>query len=189
MKNTQSSKEMWSSASGEALVLGLIPVAYSLISMLAGRMDPDSVVAKFISTVLLGILWLVKFIGCIMLMRFFLKRFAESNPGNVQSDVFRYGLIISIMSAFICATYCLVDILYLHPDTYMEAFDTMLQTNGAMLDSNSMGIIEQFKDNLPIYGFFGNLIYCFLFGMVLSAIISGRVVSDNPFDNSKPDEQ
>ena len=183
-----STKDMWNKAAGSALILALIPIAYSLASMFIGKMTGGGVMASFLTTVIMGILWLAKFTGCILLMRFFLKDFAVSSKEITRSDTYRYGLMISLMSAFICAAYFLVDVLYIQPDTYKEAMDTMIQANGAMIDSNTRDALEHFREDIPVIGFVCNLIYCFLFGMVLSSILSGRVTPDDTFE-SGADEQ
>ena len=61
-----------------------------------------------------------------------------------------------------------------------------------MFPAESLEAMEEM--NLGTISFFTNLIYCFLFGTVLSAILSRNIPSRNPFadfrqnDNS-PDEQ
>ena len=43
--------------------------------------------------------------------------------------------------------------------------------------------------NMPKYTFLGNLIYCSIFGTILSFILSRSIPSKDPFHNYKPDEQ
>ena len=41
----------------------------------------------------------------------------------------------------------------------------------------------------PKFTFIGNFIYCFLFGTILSLILSRNIHSKDPFSNYKQDEQ
>ena len=50
-----------------------------------------------------------------------------------------------------------------------------MQMYSSMLDSNSMAMLEKMEDSFPQISFFSNLIYCFLFGLVLSAILSRNI--------------
>ena len=52
-----------------------------------------------------------------------------------------------------------------------------------MLDSNSMAMLEKMEDAYPQIAFFSNLIYCFLYGTVLSAILSRNIPTRDPFAN------
>ena len=50
-----------------------------------------------------------------------------------------------------------------------------------MVDANTMGQMEQMIPQMPTFSFFFNLIYCWLFGTVLSAIFSRNIPPQNPF--------
>ena len=54
-----------------------------------------------------------------------------------------------------------------------------------MLDSNSLAMLEKMEGSYPQISFFSNLIYCFLFGTVLSAILSRDIPSRDPFSNTE----
>ena len=58
-----------------------------------------------------------------------------------------------------------------------------------MLDSNSLAELDGMMDKLPQLTFFSNLIYCFIYGSLLSAILSRNIPSRDPFASNKPDEQ
>jgi hypothetical protein len=72
---------------------------------------------------------------------------------------------------------------------YSEMKALMMQEMSSLMDSNTAEMMEKTFDNLPQYMFFANLIYCFLYGTVLSAILSRNIPSRNPFADYKPEDQ
>ena len=64
-----------------------------------------------------------------------------------------------------------------------------MQSAAPMLDSNSLKEIDKMSENLPQLTFFSNLIYCFVYGSLLSVILSRYIPSNDPFASYKPDEQ
>jgi hypothetical protein len=57
-----------------------------------------------------------------------------------------------------------------------------------MMDSNSLSMVDSYLERLPEITFISNLIYCFAFGTVLSAILSRNIPSTDPFADYKPQE-
>jgi hypothetical protein len=64
-----------------------------------------------------------------------------------------------------------------------------MQAAAPMMDSNSLKEIDKMSENLPQLTFFSNLIYCFIYGSILSGILSRNIPSRDPFASYKPDEQ
>lgn len=170
-------KTLWNEAGIAALVLGAVPMAYLYLSGIVG-----SVVSVF--------LWLVKFVACIWLMYFFLKKFGEKHTEADRSDIFRFGMITALLSALLYSAFSLADMLFINPDSISEAIDTALENYSSMMDDNAREEIDRILPKIPAISFFTSLIYCWLFGTVLSAIFSRNIRPDNPFENnSNPDEQ
>ena len=67
--------------------------------------------------------------------------------------------------------------------------NAVMQELAPMMDSNTQGVVEKYLENLPQITFFSNLIYCFLYGMVLSFILSRNIPKNDPFADYKPNEQ
>ena len=67
----------------------------------------------------------------------------------------------------------------------------MMQMYSSMMDSNSMAMLEKMEDSYPQILFFSNLIYCFIYGTVLSAILSRSIPKNDPFASygNEADEQ
>jgi hypothetical protein len=64
-----------------------------------------------------------------------------------------------------------------------------MQQYSSMMDSNSRNMMKKFIEILPQFQFVWNLLYCFVYGMVLSAILSRNIPSQDPFADYKPDQQ
>ena len=170
-------KTIWTEAGLPGLVLGLIPAACLVLNDVTG------------SNILAILLWLVKLVGCAWLMYAFMKKFVSLHSDAGGSDVFLFGVVVALLSAFVCSAFNYLYSTLLKPDMYSEAFETVMQNYSSMLDANTAEQVENLIPKLPVIGLFTNLFYCFLYGTVLSAIFSRTVVSSNPFESDNADEQ
>jgi len=184
MDVTSNRKSIWESGSRGGLVLGLATSAFMILSQLC-----STHLSGFPATLAAIVIWCAKFAGCIYLMYFFMKKFADSNPDATKQEVFKSGAVTALCSAFIFAAIYLVFITYVEPETFQNAIDTAMQTYAGMLDSNSEARLEGMADKMPAITFFLNLIYCTLFGCVVAAIFSGKLRSNNPFNDTNANIQ
>lgn len=172
-------KSMWNEAGIAGLVLGLVSSAYMYLSGVAGP-------------AVTMLLWIVKFAACIYLMHFFMLKYSNGDPDAGHGDVFKFGVVVALLSALIYAAFSLAYLMYLKPDALTEAIDSAMEMYESILDSNSLESIEEMMPKLPTISFWTNLFYCWFFGTVLAAIFSRNIPSDNPFDriqDSNTDEQ
>lgn len=179
-------KSLWDSAGKAGLVLGLISIAYTLLNWLTGKLGADGVGIAFLIGALNVVLWLAKFVGCILVMRFLMKRYVASEPGADNSDSFRFGVATSLLSALLFSAFILAFYSFIAPDAIKEAMDTVMQNPA--IGSEGLAAIEAIMPKMPMIMFFSQLSYCFLFGLALSAILSRRIPSRNPFGDGA-DEQ
>ena len=190
MERVVSRKDLWDAAGKAGLVLGLVSSAYVIFTMLLTKLSGSTGMA-LISTLLGFLLWLAKFVGCIWLMKLFMTRFAAAHPGLDNSETFRFGMVTALLSALIFAAFDLAYMTWIAPDTVTQAMDMLTESYGSMIPAESLEMMENM--NFGVVTFFTNLIYCFLFGTVLSAILSRNIPSRNPFADSgmdnTPDEQ
>ena len=191
MERPFSRKDLWDAAGKAGLVLGLVSSAYVLVSALLTKLAGGTGMA-FLTTILAFALWAAKFAGCILLMKFFMKRFADAHPGVDNSDTFKFGMVTALLSALIFAAFDMAYMTWIAPDTMSQALEMIQESSyGSMLPAESLEAMENI--NFGTVTFFTNLVYCFLFGTVLSAILSRNIPSRNPFANpglyNKPDEQ
>ena len=177
-------KNMWNTAGKAGLVLGLVPAVYLFISQFLGQAGMPA----FISSILSFVLWAVKFVGCIWIMKFFMKKFVAENNGVTNANTFRLGNIMALLSALVYSAAAFANVAFISPELFEEQMNAVMQQMAPMMDSNTLGMMETYLENLAQITFFSNLIYCFLYGMILSFILSRNIPSKDPFADYKPDE-
>ena len=182
---TEQKNIIWERAGKAGLVLGGVSIAYMLLTMLVGKVAGEG--SPFLTGAIGAILWLAKFVGCILLMRLFIQRFAAAEPEADRNRVFRFGMLTALLSAVLYSGFYLAYVSFIAPDTFSQALD-MLADN-PMLGSNSMSEIEDMIPRMPTISFFANLVYCWLFGTILSAIFSASARPQNPFADNQADKQ
>ncbi len=176
MKQTLTKGALWNRAGAAGLVLGLVSTAYMFITQYM-----TGISSAFLQTLMTFLLWALKFGGCIWLMKYFMKRFAEGFEGADNSATMRFGMAAAACSALVYSTMTLANVLIISPDLYSTALDTVMQSYSSILDSNSASMLEKMWDRLPQITFFSNLIYCFIYGTVVSAILSRNIPARDPF--------
>lgn len=167
-------KAISSEAGRVALIFGLISGGYVLIDPLLNRIGVP-VIANGLSIVL----WAAKFFGCIYLMRFFMRKLSLLYGGVGRRELLRFGTLVALFSAIITAVCCYVSIGYLFTDQYTAAFDMLWQQMGSALDSNTRGSLQNMESNLAQISTVSNFLWCFIYGWVLSVILSGSVSSSS----------
>ena len=188
MKETVSGKALWNDASKTGLVLGGLCILYNLVvSWLVPAEGAGSLVTGLFFA-LRTLLWIAKFAGCLFLMRFFLLRICLRYDGVTSRTVYGYGVRIALLSALVYSAYLLADAILLSPETVDALFDAVSSAMGSYMDANTQAAMDLMKQNYPQYIFFGNLIYCFLFGVVLSRLYARELpphAQDNPTGNAQ----
>lgn len=178
-------KNLWNTAAKAGLVLGLVSSAYLFLNQLAG----NSGLPAFLTMILNIVLWVAKFGGCILVMAFFMKKFAAGNPEADNRDVFCSGAAMALLSALVYAAVSFANVAFISADLFAEQMDAVIQQMAPMMDSNSMNMVDSMLDKMPQITFFSNFIYCLIYGTVLSAILSRNIPSRDPFAAGRPDEQ
>ena len=178
-------KNMWNTAAKAGLVLGLIPTAFLFVSQAIGQAEIPGILSSLASIVL----WTAKFVGCIWAMMFFMKKFASENEGVTNSNTFRMGVTTAILSALVYSAFAFANVAFISPELFEGQMDAVMQELAPMMDSNTQNMFVKYAENLAQITFFSNLIYCFLYGMVLSFILSRNIPKNDPFADYKPNEQ
>ena len=184
MEKRISRKDLWDSAGKAGLVLGLVSSLYVVITYLLTKLSGSTGTALLV-TVLNFLLWAAKFGGCIYLMKLFMTKYAAAHPGLDNSDTFRFGMVTAFLSALIFSAFDLAYVTLIAPDTYAQAIEAAAEAYGSFLPAESLEAMQDI--NMGQVSFFTNLIYCFLFGTVLSAILSRNIPSRNPFMDNRMD--
>ena len=176
-------KDMWNTAAKAGLVLGLISTVYMFLTQLmAGS-------SGFMMTILSFLLWAAKFGGCIWIMSFFMKAHVTEHPEVDNKGTCNLGMATALLSALVYSAAAFANIAFISGDAMIEQMNQIMQQMGSMMDSNTMNMMETYMENLPQITFFSNLIYCFIYGTVLSYILSRNIPSRDPFADYKPDQQ
>ena len=174
MEQNALKKQMWNAAGVAGLALGAVSATYLFATQaVAGSLEPATAWQMVVSAAL----WIAKFIGCIWLMNFFMKKYASDYGITDQKAVFRMGMTTAFLSALMFSAIYLANMLYISADFYEQVFETAIQQMSAQLDSNSTAMLEKVVAQLPQITFFYNLSYCFVFGTLLSAILSRTITS------------
>ena len=95
----------------------------------------------------------------------------------------------AFLSALVYAAASFANMAYISADFFTEQYQVLMQQMMPMMDSNSKDVLEKMLGNMPQITFFSNLIYCFMFGTVVSAVLSRNIPSRDPFADYRPDEQ
>lgn len=176
---------IWDSAAKAGLAFGAISSVY----MFATQFLSTGEMPAFAMMAMSSILWIAKFVGCIWLMMFFMKKIVKNHPEADNSTTFRFGALTGVLSALIYAAVSFANYEFISPDFISSQLDATMQQLAPMMDSNTMAQTEKMLNNMSSITFFSNLIYCSIYGILLSAILSRMIPSKDPFADYKPDEQ
>ena len=180
-------KTIWNDAAKSGLVLGGVSVAYFLINTLLTKLPDGKAVAVLVNVS--GILlWVAKFALCIWLMKYFMRRFAAAHEGVTNGDTFRFGSATALLSALFYSAVYLAWVSLIDPNMFTDSIDAAMQSYQNLFTADQLDSMEEMMPRMPALTFFVNLIYCWLFGVVLSAIFSRNIPSRNPFSNESQEQ-
>lgn len=165
--------------------MGLISTASMFISQAMSTAQMPAIAVSAIGFVL----WAAETGGCIYLMHLYMKKFSAACPEADNRATFRMGMATAFLSALVYSAASFANIAFISADYYAEQFDMMMQQMAPMMDSNTATVMDKMLSSMPQITFISNLIYCFLFGTVVSAILSRNIPSRDPFADYKPDQQ
>jgi len=199
MKEEITNKQIWNDAARVGIVFGVFS------SVCLGLKEAAALTGStFLTMAASIILWAVEFFGCIMLMKKYMIAEAKQHEGISQLQLYKFGRRVALLSGLILAAVNAV-IVSLTPDETIEAaFSQAMSSVPANMQADAADSMNMMLSNFPIFIFIGQWLYCFLYGSVLSAIMSRNVFMLNLFndavnrtmqdggdadDQSQPDEQ
>ena len=97
---SEKSADMWNQAAVAGLSLGGVSIAYMLLTYLLGLL-PEGAALNVLTSVLNLLLWVAKFVGCILLLRFFIRKYASSDIEASHSKSFKFGALVAFLSALV----------------------------------------------------------------------------------------
>ena len=191
MKRHLDNSTLWNEAAKTGALLGLVSVGCLLLREVAAVSGVD-----FLVTASAVILWVVEFFGCILLMKKAQLDLRDKYEDIKVADTFRLGRRAALLSGLVLASAQALVVMYMPRET-------MDQLVSAVSESMNMTTSQQeevsgMMDRLPVFTFIFQWLYCFLYGTVLSSIMSRYIffqkLFGGPFDGPEdkqntPDEQ
>lgn len=162
---------IWNAAGTAGLALGAVSTAYMFLNQYLSAVEISPILIS-VSTL---VLWGAKFIGCIWLMAFFMKRFAVQNDITDSKAIYRMGALSAVLSALVFSGAALANVSLISAEMFNEQYQALLQSMAPAMDSNSVSMMDKIIDSMPSITFFSNLIYCSIYGTVLSLILSRNI--------------
>ena len=127
------------------------------------------------------ILWAVEFFGCILLMKKYMLDLRDKFDDVTMVDAYRFGRRVALLSGLILAAVDAVIIMKMPQDTVESVISELNTVVSGKLGAGFEGEVGKFVDKLPLYTFLGQWLYCFLYGSLLSAIMSRYIFLQGPF--------
>lgn len=167
-------RTIWNEAAKSGLFLGLFTAVFVFTGILTAWLASGGFGARLAGSLISVALWLVKFVGCLWLLRFFMIKFAIKYPYLTSRSSFRFGMFTALTSAIIVAGVNLINLTVISPDSLTQLIDTYMQAYSSTMtlgDSDRVAL-ERMVGKLPQISFFVTLVYCFLYGVIASKIFS-----------------
>lgn len=191
MKGKLDNTTLWNEAAKAGALLGLVSVSCLVLKELAGMSG-----SAFLEQAAVVILWSVEFFGCILLMKKVQLDLRDKYENVKMEDTFRLGRRAAALSGLLLASAQALIILYMPQET----MDTLVSdiSQAMSMTSAQKEQVEGMLDKMPLYTFVFQWLYCFLYGTVLSSIMSRYIFLqklfggpfDGPQDNDNtPDQQ
>ena len=150
--------------------------------------------SNFLVTAAAIILWAVEFFGCILLMKKYMLDLRDKYDGATIEDVYHFGRRVALLSGLILAAVDAFITMKIPPETVENVVSELNTAVTSKLGSGYENEVGRFVDKLPLYTFIGQWLYCFLYGSLLSAIMSRYIFLQGPFqgrggDDNRVDDQ
>lgn len=158
------------------LLFGAISSLYIIFSFL--------VINSAAGNIISNILWFVKLVGLIWLMKYMFAKYKEKHKDCKAKTLVIYGTFIALLSAAITAIVSYISYEFLFPDAVVQAFDQMYQLLGQQnaLDANTQQSLVEIEGRASVLQMTGTFIWCLLYGWILSLILAPRVCPPNIFE-------
>lgn len=183
MKTAMAQNSKLNSAAIDGLLLALVTIIFSLIGSVGIK-----------SSALNVILWILKLVITIWLLLRFMKKYSARHAAETgettYNQAFGYGFLVSVLSAVVIGCYMYLSSAVLFPEQIaasVEAAKAQIETMAT--DSAQTDMVNSILNNLPIVMLFGQLIWCTICGLVISAILASsaktiNLNSGNGIDNN-----
>lgn len=154
---------IWNEAAKAGAWLGAVSIGCLLLkegAVLSG--------SSFLIQAATIILWAVEFFGCILLMKKLMLDMRDRYEGVKIEHTYTLGKRAALLSGLLLASAQALIIMRMPP----EAIDEMLSQFTGSLTAAQKESVEGMMDSLPLITFIFQWLYCYLYGTVLSSILS-----------------
>lgn len=191
MKKQLDNTALWNEAAKAGALLGLVSVGCLLLRELAAVSGAD-----FLVTASAVILWVVEFFGCILLMKKVQLDLRDKYEDIKVADTFRLGRRAALLSGLVLASAQALVVMYMPRETMDQLVSAVSES--MKMTTSQQEEVSGMMDRLPVFTFIFQWLYCFLYGTVLSSIMSRYIffqkLFGGPFDGPEdkqntPDEQ
>ena len=156
-------RDKWGEAAKDGLMLALISVVIFTIS-------------AFVKNGFLGtLLWALKLVGSILLLRAIMHRYGAAHKGE---STYSYGLMTGCCSAVVCAVFTFFLYRFIVPGAVTDIFNQLYETLNAMSAGisdigMSQDMLLRLEDNYPQYACISMFMTCIFWALVLPAFLRG----------------
>lgn len=165
MQKVLDNTALWNEAAKGGALLGAVSVSCLCLKEWAGTTE-----SAFLMQAAAVVLWAVEFFGCILLMKKLMLDLRDRYEGVKMEQTYKLGRRVALLSGLLLASAQALFILRMPP----ENLDTLMDTVGSSfgLTSADRENLGGMLDRMPLYTFLFQWAYCFLYGTVLSSILS-----------------
>jgi len=178
---------LWNQAAKTGLLLGAVSVGCLSLKEAAGLTE-----SSFLVQAAGIILWAVEFFGCILIMKNQMLSFRDKYADVKMEHTYLLGRRSAMLSGFLLASAQALFVMKMPP----ESMDALLSgiTGSMNLSAQDRETLDGYMDKLPIFLFFFQWLYCYVYGTLLSGFLSRYIFLKRLFnfpsaDDQKPDEQ
>ena len=104
-------------------------------------------------------------------------------------DLQRYGQKIALFSSILVSGFTMLHLLVINPDMIAQMVKSTQEAYQGMMDSNTATAMEKMMNMIPAFTFVFTLLYCYLWGWMLSTAFARRLFPVNAFGERTPDDQ
>ena len=177
-------KTLWNEAGRVGFVFG----GFSSLCLVL-KMGASLTGSSFLVQAAAIILWAVEFFGCILLMKKYMLDLRDKYDGATIEDVYHFGRRVALLSGLILAAVDAFITMKLPPETVENVVAELSTAVSSQFGAGYEGEVGRFVDKLPLYTFIGQWLYCFLYGSLLSGIMSRYIYLQGPFQGRGGDDQ
>lgn len=190
MKAKVDNTVLWNEAAKAGVLFGVVSISCLVLRELAGMSG-----SAFLMQAAVILLWTVEFLGCILLMKKVQLDFRDKYQGVKMEDTYRLGRRAALLSGLLLASAQALIILYMPQETMDSLVGELSQSMNMTASQREQ--IDGIMDRMPVLTFLFQWLYCYLYGTVLSSIMSRYIFLQKlfggpfnpPQDQDTPDEQ